>query len=312
MKKGLVVSVGGSRGAYAGGIVEYYIRNGKTYDNFYGSSIGSLIIPYAATGNYNQLKMAFSQITMDDVFTLNPFKIQKQNKGIFKYSINHWNVFKNLVIRGNSTLGDSKRLRTRTIPKFFPETEYINILNNNKNLMIMVTNISTGEIEQKHLKDYTHDEFMDWMYASACAPPFMSIAEINGNHYTDGGILNQVPLKQAIIDGCDEIDVIVLAKEVNDWPIEHIRNFFHYQIKLLMLMMNKIKDHQIDMGYLTSYATKKIQINFHYTKRRLTNNALLFDGELMSEWWTEGYEYTKRGDYISYVVDGKNKTFTKI
>ena len=100
----------------------------------------------------------------------------------------------------------------------------------------------------------------------------MSIAKINDCHYTDGGVLIQVPIKQAILDGCDEIDIIILNKEGNNWTIEHIRNFFHYQIKLLLLMMNKLMDHQIDLGYLSHHANKLVKLNFHYTTKRLTNN----------------------------------------
>ena len=312
MKRGLVVSVGGSRGAYAGGIVEYKIRSGIVYDATYGSSTGSLIVPFAATGNFNQLKLAFTDITMDDIFTLNPFKIEKSKNGVYRYTINHWNVFKNIFIKGQSSLGDTTRLKTHTIPKFFTEETYLNIINNNKNVTIIVTNISTGELEEKSVKDCTHDQFIDWMWASTCAPPFMSIPELNECHYTDGGVVSQVPIRQAILDGCDEIDIIILDKEENDWPIEHIRNLFHFQIKLLLMMMNKIQFHQTDLGYLATIAKKKIRLNFHYTKRRLTNNSLIFDKKLMNKWWDEGYEYAENHEYSSFLLDGRNNTYESI
>jgi len=312
MKRALVISAGGAKGSYAGGIVEYYIRNGRSYDSLYGSSIGSLIIPFAATNNYNQLKTAFTSITMDDIFSINPFKIKKQANGIYHYDINYWNIFKNIVINKKPSMGDTTILRTHTIPKFFSETNYIELLNQGKELTIMVSNISTGELEKKCLKDYTYEQFCDWLWASTCAPPFMSVPEINGCHYTDGGVLSQAPIKQAILDKCDEIDVIILDKQQSDWAIEHIRNAIQYQLKLLLLMMNKIKDHQIDMGYLTQFARKKVTINFHYLTRRLTNNALIFDAELMNEWWEEGYEYAESNQYVSYIIDGRNNTYELI
>jgi hypothetical protein len=76
--------------------------------------------------------------------------------------------------------------------------------------------------------------------------------------------------------------------------------------------MNKIKDYQIDMGYLTQFARKKVTINFHYLTRRLTNNALIFDAELMNEWWEEGYEYAESNQYVSYIIDGRNNTYELI
>lgn len=176
----------------------------------------------------------------------------------------------------------------------------------------MVSNISTGELEKKRLKDYTYEQFCDWLWASTCAPPFMSVPEINGCHYTDGGVLSQVPIKEAILDKCDEIDVIVLDNQKSDWAIEHIRNAAHYQIKLLMLMMFRIKDYQIDIGYLTHHATKKIRINFHYTTRRLTNNSLIFDSEQMTDWWKEGYLYAENNECVSYMIDGRNNSYELI
>jgi NTE family protein len=311
-KRGLVISVGGSKGSYAGGILEYYLKNGITYDNLYGSSIGSLIIPFAAIGDYPRLKEAFTTTTMSDIFNNNPFKYKQQSGGIWRYTISYWNVFKNIVLNKKSSLGDSRQLRISTIPKFLTEGVYDQILNSDKELKIMVTNISTGELEEKSLKDNPYEKFMDWMWASTCAPPFMSIAEIDECHYTDGGVLNQIPIKSAILDGCNEIDVILLAKEGNDWPIEHIRNSFHYQMKLLLLMMNKIKDYQIDLGYLSHHANKKVKINFHYTERRMTNNSLIFDNELMLKWWEEGYEYAESKRYKSYLIDGRNNSYEEI
>ena len=77
-------------------------------------------------------------------------------------------------------------------------------------------------------------------------------------------------------------------------------------------MMNKLRDYQIDLGYLAHHANKKVQLNLHYTKRRLTNNSLIFDKDLMNEWWDEGYEYAKNGECISYLIDGKNNTYSEL
>lgn len=308
MKKGLCVSVGGSQGAYAGGILESNIKRGVVYDNVYGSSVGSLIVPFASIGDYNSLKKVFTSTTMDDIYTTNPFKIKEQNNGMFKYSLHYYNIFKNLFIDKKPSLGDTTQLRDGLIRKSFP-TEYEL---GNKNISIMVTNISTGKLEIKKYHECTHDEFMEWTWASTCAPPFMSVANINGSSYMDGGILSQIPIKHAILDGCDDIDIIILNKENYEWPIEHIRNFLHAQIKVLLLMMNSIQRIQLDLGYLSSITRKEIRLNFYYTNRRLTNNSLIFDTELMSNWWDEGYEYSENSKQISYILEGRKNTYRQI
>ena len=45
MKKALVISGGGSKGAFAGGVAEYLLKEKKnTYDIFLGTSTGSLMV----------------------------------------------------------------------------------------------------------------------------------------------------------------------------------------------------------------------------------------------------------------------------
>tara|TARA_R110000772_G_scaffold20466_2_gene56743 strand:+ start:57249 stop:58175 length:927 start_codon:yes stop_codon:yes gene_type:complete len=308
MKKGLVISVGGSQGSYAAGIIESKLKNGIIYDNLYGSSVGSLIIPFVASNDRKSMKEVFTTSGMDDIYTTNPFKVQEQNHGMFRYSLHYYNIFKNLFIHKKSSLGNTRQLRNGLIQNSFPKEEKIL----NKEMTIMVTNISTGELEVKKYSDYSHEEYMDWVWASTCAPPFMSIAKLDGCFYMDGGILSQVPIQQAIMDGCDDIDIIILGKENHEWPIEHIRNYLHAQVKVLLLMMNKIQKTELDMGYLSSISKKKVRLNFHYTNRRLTNNSLIFDPEMMSKWWDEGYEYAENNEQISFLINGKKNSYKPI
>ncbi|GAA4214419.1 hypothetical protein GCM10022289_47930 [Pedobacter jeongneungensis] len=55
--KTLVISGGGSKGAFAGGVAEYLIKYRETnYDLFVGSSTGSLLIPFLAIGDVARIK----------------------------------------------------------------------------------------------------------------------------------------------------------------------------------------------------------------------------------------------------------------
>ena len=49
MKKALVISGGGSKGAFAGGVAQYLIEESKQeYDLLFGTSTGSLLISHLA------------------------------------------------------------------------------------------------------------------------------------------------------------------------------------------------------------------------------------------------------------------------
>jgi len=66
--RALVISGGGSKGAFAGGVAEYLINVEKIqYDIFVGSSTGSLIVPHLSLGNINRIKEAYTNVTQRDV-----------------------------------------------------------------------------------------------------------------------------------------------------------------------------------------------------------------------------------------------------
>ena len=57
MKKALVISGGGSKGAFAGGVAEYLLKEKKkNYDIFLGTSTGSLMVSHLALGKIDTLK----------------------------------------------------------------------------------------------------------------------------------------------------------------------------------------------------------------------------------------------------------------
>ena len=55
--KALVISGGGSKGAFAGGIAQYLIEEKKKdYDLFVGTSTGSLMLTHLSLGKLDELK----------------------------------------------------------------------------------------------------------------------------------------------------------------------------------------------------------------------------------------------------------------
>ena len=72
--KALVISGGGSKGAFAGGVAEYLIKDQKKdYDIFVGSSTGSLLVPHLSIGAIDKVKEAYTNVKQNDVFNICPF-----------------------------------------------------------------------------------------------------------------------------------------------------------------------------------------------------------------------------------------------
>ena len=96
--KALVISGGGSKGAFAGGVAEYLINVEKhEYDMFVGSSTGSLLIPFLSINKIEKVKKAYTSVVQSDVFNICPFIMKKDKDGNLKSKINHFNVLKMLL-----------------------------------------------------------------------------------------------------------------------------------------------------------------------------------------------------------------------
>ena len=97
MKKALVISGGGSKGAFAGGVAQYLMKKKqKDYDLFLGTSTGSLMVSHLALGMVDELKKLYVSVDQKAIFSNSPFKVK--NFGSVKVvSIRHrntlWNLF---------------------------------------------------------------------------------------------------------------------------------------------------------------------------------------------------------------------------
>ena len=81
--KALVISGGGSKGAFAGGVAQYLLQNKKyKYDLFLGTSTGSLLIPHLALGKIHKIYTVFTEVNMNRIFDVNPFIVKKRRNGI--------------------------------------------------------------------------------------------------------------------------------------------------------------------------------------------------------------------------------------
>lgn len=301
-KKALVVSSGGSKGAYAGGIIEYLMQK-KNWDIFVGSSTGSLISSMIACGDISHLKEHYTNISPNKIYTRDPFIIKSSNNGIFKFSINHFNIILNLIMYGKKTLGNTYNLRL-LISEVFTENHFNFVINSDKDIIICVTNLTTRSLETKSIKDFNYIDFCDWIWASTCAPPFMSIVEKNNFEYVDGGVIRAVPIKEAIIAGATEIDAIVLNEKENKYPIEKVRNALHLIQMISRTMLLKNQEEDLDLSKLKKEIKieEDIRLNIYHTHRDLTNNSLLFDKQLMNQWWEEGYLHAEGGNYSSFII----------
>jgi predicted patatin/cPLA2 family phospholipase len=331
VKRCIVVSGGGSKGAFAGGIVDYLItKENKNYDMYVSSSTGTLIQLIASTGNIPSLKEGYTTVNSEDIWKINPFKVVANNNGKVKAKLDWWNVIKNLLpsfkfvkklkfpwfkiqkIDGAISFGDSSNLFS-LIQKFMSQKEYLRVKEElQKELIVCVVNATLKQVEYKSSSDWGYDDFCEWTQASCSAYPFMSPVLKNDYQYIDGGILETVPIQEAINRGATEIDVIILKEEEPKFEVEYLRNLLHGILTEIDMMHNELSKDDVQIGKLIA-KDKDVVLNIYYTPRKLTNNSLVFDKEIMTGWWEEGYKYAKGNNVKSYrmVKGGKARLIKK-
>jgi len=288
--KALVISGGGSKGAFAGGVAQYLMEIEKhDYDILVGTSTGGLLIPHLALNNLGKLYDLYTNVNQRTIFSLNPFIVKK--KGDREYvSINYITTFLQFLKR-KRTFGESKSLQ-RTIRKKFTFNEYNQIIASGKDVVVTVSNLSKNRVEYKSIKDYSYSEFCDWIWISCNYLPFMSLATRNGYEYGDGGFGCVVPIREAIRRGATEIDAVILESENMDHNKVLGKNPFSLMLSVYGFALDQIEYHNISEGKLSA-KHNGVTLNLYYTPTKLTENSLVFNKKLMTEWWLQGFEYAE-------------------
>lgn len=297
--KALVISGGGSKGAFAGGLAEYLINEcRKDYKIFVGSSTGSLLVPLLSIGETARLKAVFTSVTQEDIFNIDPFIIKKKN-GVVKTGINHAGIVR-MFIKGRKTFGESKNLRNLICNSFTP-ADFQRVQDSGCEVFVTVSNLSTMAVEYKSVKEHSYDDFCDWIWASTSLVPFMSLITKDGCEYADGGMGNLVPIYQAIQKGATEIDVIVLRSD-RDIKNSPVHNALDLTFRVFGFMLNQIALDDLTIGRLEGM-NKKVKLNFYRPSVDLTSNSLIFDPEQMKQWWNLGYECGKENNPDSKTIE---------
>ncbi len=301
--RALVISGGGSKGAFAGGVAQYLIENKKNeYDMFLGTSTGSLLVSHLALKKVQKIKEVYTNVDQSSIFNVCPFTI-KRKKGVETIGINHLNVLRN-IIRGSKTFGESYKLK-ELIKRTITEEEFETLKQSRLDIAVTVSNLSLNEVEYKSIKDYNYEEFCEWVWISCNYTPFMSLVKKNGCEYADGGLGSMVPIEEAIKRGATIVDAIILQTEITTYNRMPSLNAFSLMTNMFAFMLDRIENSNIRIGKFVATNQDAI-INFYYTPTVLTTNSLIFKKDKMTQWWERGLAYGKlKNEERSQLNSGK-------
>ncbi len=286
----MVISGGGSKGAFAGGVAQYLMEEMRyNYGLFLGTSTGSLLISHLALKKIEKIKEVYTSVNQDSIFSNCPFIIQKKH-GVESIAINHWNVFKNFY-NGSKTFGESHNLLKLIKNTLTPE-EFRILQDGPTDLVVTASNLSLNQVEYKSINDYTYEDFCEWIWISCNYTPFMSLVQKNGCDYADGGLGTMVPIEEAIKRGATEVDAIILQTETTLFNRLPSKNAFSLLTSMFAFMLDRIESQNIRIGKFVA-AHQGAIINFYFTPTVLTTNSLIFDKQKMTAWWESGYNFAK-------------------
>lgn len=208
MKQALVISGGGSKGAFSVGVIKELVTIYQTrFDILVGTSTGALIIPLAALGEMDQLEKLYTTVTDADI--------------IVKY-----NIGKRLGTTSIFTAGPL----TAQIDTLYTDAFFKRLQDSGKEIYLTTVCLQTEElvvfttasnpVETSYYtirKIVNGDQFRRAVLASASQPVFMPPIKINKNvpgerfpdhQFVDGGVREYAGLGIAIDAGAEEIFTI--------------------------------------------------------------------------------------------------------
>lgn len=291
-KRGLVISGGGSWGAYGGGTLTRI--NGK-YDTVVGVSTGSLLAPFAALNEWEVLKAGYTSITnsniIDEVW-YKPYPFKPNGK------IRLLAIIVALLL-GQKTIGTSNALR-KTIDKFFSEEFFNDLKRKNKEVLIGTQNYAQmpSKIHYFSSANTNFEDFKDWMWCSANFPFFTSLVKKSWTNNTgsfhiglwsDGGMSDLVGLDQVMGKGFKEIDIILhRTKNVEKYE-GHIINNFMENVSTSISAMRYDIEFQYFFQKIEELNKEGTKVTIYWLPRKLSTNSMIFNQEEMLAWWDEGY-----------------------
>lgn len=276
--KAAVIAGGGSYGAYTVGRL---FKTKPNYQVVNGCSTGALMAPLVALEQYDKLKDVYTSVTAEDIFSVNPF----DSKGNLKIFNALWRL-----TTGKKTLGETQSLY-KLIQSSFPEKEFNRLNKTGKKVIITVCNISKTYNNTEYVtnEECSYENFIKFMLASASVPLIGSIVEINGQEYVDGGTTEALPLLKTLQYKPQEVDCYLHDTEPVSSSKQNVKNIFNLGGRVFNISKAEMQKDNLLTGLLQSELIQPCKVRTSYLPQSFPVNALVFNEELMTEWFNLGY-----------------------
>ncbi|GAB3914749.1 hypothetical protein GCM10028803_60640 [Larkinella knui] len=207
--KALVIGGGGSKGAFAVGVLKFIHQNIQpidTFDIYSGTSTGSLISPLALLGEMDLLEEIYTTTRNEDV--LNKHSVGRILTDI---SIHDATPLLRLIER-NLTAARSARIMASLKQLYLSAVSL-----QTQELVHFATRDTASTASYRIEKITTPTELQRAMLASSCQPIYMQPIDVfqrGKEQFCDGGVRENTPLQVAVENGATEIIAISMGPKV--------------------------------------------------------------------------------------------------
>ena len=312
--RALVLSGGGSKGAAEVGVLDYLLEKEPDldYDIYAGVSVGALNVSLLATGSFKEEFPKLKDVWLNQV---------KGSQSVWSHHLWYYIlgciIFILVFFIGAivSLILSAPKLLTIALfllgfgSFYFPyralnysHSVYVNdplrkLLTNNldveklknsgKKIAIGTVSFNSGKYKTVSTVD---DKIIDWIMASSAFPVFFPMPYIDGEYWTDGGVINIAPLNDALAMGATDIDVI-LTSPINAGQFYGTVPIVKQVMRNIDIMTSKILSDDVTFN---GQDEKQINIRFFIVDHQLTSNSLDFSPDKIQNMYQEGRKLAEK------------------
>lgn len=241
MSRALVISGGGSKGAFAVGVLKKLFNTypNLDFDIMVGTSTGSLIIPYLSIGEMKLLEKLYTEQKTENIVLTGRLGDRLGDVSIFDAS-----PLKALLEKNYTD--DRYAAIKATGKKLFLTTTCLQT----EQLVVFTTSDTPNEnVRYGVSKIENGDHFRRAVLASACQPVFMQPIKVNKNiagepnphfQFVDGGVREYAGIEMAIDNGATEIFTILLSPEKSETDTKELKDLFSILTKTIDIFTDDV------------------------------------------------------------------------
>lgn len=196
MKRAIVLSGGGARGAYQIGFWKAIRKLNIKYDIITGSSVGTINAAMMIQNRYFRSIYLWRKLSFDMIFD------NKFEDNIYKSYLDNY-------LAGTISINKFEELLRKCI-------NVKKIYKSEINYGLVTLKLKGLKPQFLEKKDIPKEKFVDYIIASSTCYPFFPIKKINNEKYLDGGFYDNMPLNLAVKMGAEEI----IAVDLNTYGLK--------------------------------------------------------------------------------------------